>query len=104
MGASDEQGNEVQAPGPVQPVRIAVNVVRDAVLVNQAPRQVASVAEFARWQLIEKRNKLPPVRPQGPVGLNHFIREWRVNSVAVSEAALKRVVSFDATRSFRSLH
>ena len=104
MGAGDEQGNEIQAPGPVQAVRIAVDVVRDAILVNQAPRQIAPVAELAGLQFIEQRNKFPPVRPERPVGLHHFIGEWGVDSVVVGEAASQRVVSFDATRSCRSLH
>ena len=66
--AGDQQGDEVQAPGPVQAVRVAVDVVRDAVLVNQPPRLFAPVAELSGLQFIEQRNKFPPVRPEGPSG------------------------------------
>jgi hypothetical protein len=72
--------------------------------VNQPPRQVASVAELAGWQLIEQRNKFPPVRPEGPVGLNHFIGEWGVDSVVVGKTASQRVAGFDATWSYWSWH
>ena len=53
----NQQGNKIQAPGPVQAVRIAVDVVRDAVLVDQPPRLFASLAELAGLQLIEQGNK-----------------------------------------------
>jgi hypothetical protein len=104
MSAGDEQGNEVQAPGPVQSIRISVYVMSDSILVDQAPGQVAPVAKLAGFQLIEQRNKFPPMRPQGPVRPNHFIGEWGVDSVVVGEAASQREVSFDATRSCRSWH
>src|SRR5580692_1998649 len=104
MGASDEQGNEVQAPRPVQPVWIAIDIVRDAILVNQTACQIAPVAELAGWQLIKQRNKFPPVRAERPVGPNHFIGEWGIDSVVVGKAASKRLVGFDATRRCRSWH
>ena len=76
MRPGDEQGNKIQAPGPVQSIRVAVNVVRDAVLMNQSPCQISPVAELSGFQLIEQGNEFAPVRAEGAVRLNHFIGKW----------------------------
>src|ERR1700722_5548125 len=47
VSTGNQQGNKIQVPGPVEAVRIAVDVMGHAIRVNQATSQIAPVAEFA---------------------------------------------------------
>ena len=101
----DQQGNEIQAPGPVQTIRIAVNIVRDAVLVNQpaAPGR-ASGRNSSGFRSSSRETNSRQCGRRDAVGLHHFIGEWGIESVIVGEAASQRMISFDAARRCRSLH
>ena len=100
----NQQGNEIEAPRPVEPVRIAVDIVGDAVLVNQASGKLAPLAEFLGLEFIEHRDKFLPVRTQRPVRLHHFIGERGIDSVIVGEVATNGAVRLDAARGCGSLH
>ncbi len=72
--------------------------MRDTVLVDESARQVASLPEFVRLEFVQHRNEFSPVRSQRPIRLHHFIRERRIDSVFVCEAATKGMIRIDAAR------
>ena len=49
----DHERNQIDLPGPVQPAGVAVNVVGDPLLVDEATDRIGAALEFGRAELVE---------------------------------------------------
>src|SRR5882757_2400648 len=81
----DQQRDKIHAPGPVHSVRVAVDIVRYAVLVNEFSSQVPPLPELFGFQGIQNGNEFLPVRPQGAVRLHHFRSEEHTSELQLRQ-------------------
>ena len=74
----DQQRNQIQAPRAVQAIRIAVDVMRDAVFVDEPPRVLPTpLPDLAAPNSSNIEMHGLPVRAQRSVRADHFIAEDR---------------------------